>query len=96
MPKEISKSKEIFLRLSNFFNSIGSKRSSSYPRYVKFLGPNFLGYGQEIEKESIFSSVNTLNLGMNPFGPGNFQYVLQPSGNVMLIAPLVEPSLDKL
>ena len=96
MPKEISKCKYIFFRSSNFFNSIGSKSSLSYPRYAKFLGPNFFGYGQEIENESTFSSVNTLILGINPFGPGNFQYVLQPSGKFMLIAPLVEPSLDKL
>ena len=96
MPKEISKCKYILARSSNFLNSIGSKRSSSYPRYVKFLGPNFFGYGQEIENESTFFWVNTLILGMNPFGPGNFQYVLQPSGKVILIAPLVEPSIDKL
>ena len=96
MPKEMFKCKYIFFRLSNFSNSIGSKSASSYPRYVKFLGPNVFGYGQEIENDSIFSSVNTLILGMNPFGPGNFQYVLQPSGNVILISPLVEPSLDKL
>ena len=96
MPKEMLKCKYIFFRLSNFFNSIGIKRASSYPRYVKLLGPNFFGYGQEIENDSTFFSFKTLILGMNPFGPGNFQYVLQPSGNAMLIAPLVELSLDKL
>ena len=96
MPKEISKCKYIFFRSSNFLNSIGSKRLSSYPRYVKLSGPNFFGYGQEIENDSTFSSCKTLILGVNPFGPGNFQYVLQPSGNAMLIAPLVELSLDKL
>ena len=96
MPKEISKCKYIFFRSSNFCNFIGSKRLSSYPRYVKLLGPNFFGYGQEIENDPTFFSFTTLILGMNPLGPGNFQYVLQPTGNAMLIAPSVKPSLDKL
>ena len=96
MPKEISKCKYISLLSSNFFNSIGSKRLESYPRYIKFLGPNFFGYGQEIENDSRLSLFNTLIFGTKPFGPGNFQYVFQPSGNAMLIVPLIEPSVDKL
>ena len=55
-----------------------------------------MGKGQDIENDFKFSFSNTRRLGMKPFGPGNFQYVLQPSGNIILITPFIDPSTDKL
>ena len=64
--------------------------------YGLFPRPHFFIKDLKIKNDSKFSLFNTLILGMKPFGPGNFQYVFQPLGNVMLIAPLIKSSLNKL
>ena len=67
----------------------------SHEKWKNKIEFTYIGnFNQEYDFKFSFS--NTRRLGMKPFGPGNFQYVLQPSGNIILITPFIDPYTDKL